>query len=92
MRKPDKAEKQVTTIREQDFADRRYQVLWEGCDPIYETVSDVKRVKELIENWAMGKVPDKTVAIEALRVLAEVIENLRGIDRELTGIDKPDFS
>ena len=70
-------------IDEQDLADRRYRITWEGSDPL-ETY-ELKELKELIEKWAMGGVPDKTIALTAPRVLAEFIKRVEDVDDELTG-------
>jgi len=76
-------EAEVVVIDEQDLAEGRYRITWEGSDPL-ET-SELKGLKSLIEKWAMGGVPDKTIALEAPRVLAEFIKRVEAVDDELTG-------
>ena len=75
--------KKAIVIDEQDLAEGRYRITWEGSDPL-ET-SELKGLKSLIEKWAMGGVPDKTIALEAPRVLAEFIERVEGVVEALTG-------
>ena len=76
-------EAKAIVIDERDLTDGRYRICWEGSDPL-ET-SELKGLKSLIEKWAMGGVPDRTIALEAPRVLAEFIKRVEAVDDELTG-------
>jgi len=81
----------ATMIDEQDLANGRYRIRWLGSDPIAGPVSDLEKIKELIEKWAMDGVPDKTIAMEAPRVLAEAIKTLESVDDELAGNEPNPF-
>jgi hypothetical protein len=73
-------------LNEGDFAEKRYRLSWEGSDPL--DFADLKKLKDLIEDWAMGKVPDKTIALKAPRLLDKAIKQVEGVDEELTGCER----
>jgi len=81
-----KEKRRVTVIDEGDFTDGRYEIQWREGNPLNKTTIDVEKLTVLIESWAMGKVPDKTIALEAPRVLAQIIEHLQDINSRLGGL------